>query len=236
MTDFAQVNDTLFNAFMRRFKVRALSNPMMETLGGFGVSAIVYYGGSQVISGQSTPGTFFSFMTALFLLYEPIKRINEVNLTIQEGISAGERIFALLDTPPDVQDRQGSVALETVQQDIVYENVSFSYEGEPVLKDITLRVQAGEAIAVVGESGSGKSTLLDLLPRFYDVSSGRILIDGTDVRDLTQRSLREQIGIVTQQTILFDDTIRNNIAFTAGRISLWKELLTRPKPHMPMIL
>jgi subfamily B ATP-binding cassette protein MsbA len=210
---FVQVNNTLFNAFMRRFKVRALSNPMMETLGGFGVCAIVYYGGSQVITGQSTPGTFFSFMAALLMLYEPIKRINEVNMTIQEGISAGERIFALLDTPPDVQDRQGSAALETVQQDIVYEGVSFTYEGELVLKDITLRVQAGEAVAIVGESGSGKSTILDLLPRFYDVTSGRILIDGTDVRDLTQRSLREQIGIVTQQTILFDDTIRNNIAY-----------------------
>ena len=185
---FVQVNNTLFNAFMRRFKVRALSNPMMETLGGFGVCAIVYYGGSQVITGQSTPGTFFSFMAALLMLYEPIKRINEVNMTIQEGISAGERIFALLDTPPDVQDRQGAAALETVQQDIVYEGVSFTYEGDLVLKDITLRVQAGEAVAIVGESGSGKSTILDLLPRFYDVTSGRILIDGTDVRDLTQRS------------------------------------------------
>ena len=210
---FVQVNNTLFNAFMRRFKVRALSNPMMETLGGFGVCAIVYYGGSQVISGHSTLGTLGSFMGALFLLYEPIKRINEVNMTIQEGISAGERMFSLLDTPPDVQDRPGAAALETVQQDIVYEGVSFTYEGELVLKDITLRVQAGEAVAIVGESGSGKSTILDLLPRFYDVTSGRILIDGTDVRDLTQRSLREQIGIVTQQTILFDDTIRNNIAY-----------------------
>jgi ATP-binding cassette, subfamily B, bacterial MsbA len=218
---FVQVNKTLFNAFMRRFKVRALSNPIMETLGGFGVCAIVYYGGSQVITGQSTPGTFFSFMAALLMLYEPIKRINEVNMTIQEGISAGERIFSLLDTPPDVQDRQGAAALETVQQDVVYESVSFTYEGELVLKDITLRVQAGEAVAIVGESGSGKSTLLDLLPRFYDVNSGRILIDGTDVRDLTQRSLREQIGIVTQQTILFDDTIRNNIAY--GRPDLPQE-------------
>src|SRR5208283_3614813 len=168
-------------------------------------------------------GTFFSFMTALFLLYEPIKRINEVNMTIQEGISAGERIFALLDTPPDVQDRSGAAVLETVEQDIVFDGVSFTYEGDPVLKDITLRVQAGEAIAVVGESGAGKSTLLDLLPRFYDVSSGRILIDGTDVRDLTQRSLREQIGIVTQQTILFDDTIRNNIAY--GRPDLPLEMV-----------
>ncbi|MGB6067818.1 MAG: ABC transporter transmembrane domain-containing protein [Desulfomonilaceae bacterium] len=210
---FVLVNNTLFKAFMRRFKVRALSNPMMETLGGFGVCAIVYYGGSQVISGHSTPGTFFSFMTALFMLYEPIKRINEVNLTIQEGTSAGERIFAFLDAPTEIKDSPAAGTLKTVQRDIVYEDVTFAYDHEPILKGITIRVQAGEAVAIVGESGVGKSTLLDLLPRFYDVTAGRILIDGTDVRDLTQRSLREQIGIVTQQTILFDDTIRNNIAY-----------------------
>lgn len=211
---FTEVNQTLFNAFMRRFKVRALSNPVMETLGGFGVCAVLSYGGYQVIHGHSTPGTFFSFLTALAMLYEPIKRINEVNMTIQEGVSAGERIFSLLDTPMDVADRPGAKIIETVKEEILFENVSFSYDGcEPVLKDVTLKVRAGEAIAVVGESGVGKSTLLDLLPRFYDVTGGRILVDGTDVRDITQKSLRENIGIVTQQTILFDDTIRNNIAY-----------------------
>lgn len=210
---FNDVNQTLFNAFMRRFKVRALSNPVMETLGGFGVCAIVYYGGYQVVNGQSTPGTFFSFMAALFMLYEPIKRMNEVNMTIQEGIAAGERIFALLDTPPDVLDRPTATVLETVEKEIVFDHVSFAYEDQLILKDLSITVKAGEAVAIVGESGVGKSTLLDLLPRFYDVTSGRILIDGKDVRDLTQRSLREKIGIVTQQTILFDDTIRNNIAY-----------------------
>lgn len=210
---FQQVNQTLFNAFMRRFKVRALSNPVMETLGGFGVCAIVFYGGYQVISGHSTQGTFFSFMAALLMLYEPIKRINEVNITIQEGVSAGERIFALLDTPEEVQDRPGARVLESVRDEILFDRVTFAYDSEPVLKEVTLRIKAGEAIAVVGESGVGKSTLLDLLPRFYDVNSGRILVDGTDVRDLTQKSLREKIGIVTQQTILFDDTVRNNIAY-----------------------
>lgn len=210
---FNDVNQTLFNAFMRRFKVRALSNPVMETLGGFGVCAIVYYGGYQVVNGQSTPGTFFSFMAALFMLYEPIKRMNEVNMTIQEGIAAGERIFALLDTPPDVLDRPTATVLETVEKEIVFDHVSFAYEDQLILKDLSITVKAGEAVAIVGESGVGKSTLLDLLPRFYDVTSGRILIDGKDVRELTQRSLREKIGIVTQQTILFDDTIRNNIAY-----------------------
>lgn len=210
---FNDVNQTLFNAFMRRFKVRALSNPVMDTLGGLGVCAIIYYGGYQVVNGQSTPGTFFSFMAALFLLYPPIKTINEVNMTIQEGIAAGERIFALIDTPPDVLDRPGATILETVEKEIVFDHVSFAYEDQLILKDLNIAVRAGEAVAIVGESGVGKSTLLDLLPRFYDVTSGRILIDGLDVRDLTQRSLRKNIGIVTQQTILFDDTIRNNIAY-----------------------
>lgn len=211
---FRAENQKLFNAFMRRFKVRALSNPVMETLGGLGVCAIVTYGGYQVIAGQSTQGTFFSFMAALFMLYEPIKRLNEVNITIQEGVSAGERIFSLLDTPPDVVDEPDAIALEAVEHEVLFDRVSFSYDsGQPVLQDVTLRIKVGEAIAVVGESGAGKSTLLDLLPRFYDVTSGAVRIDGTDIRRFTQRSLRERIGIVTQQTILFDDTVRNNIAY-----------------------
>jgi len=222
---FREVNQTLFNAFMRRFKVRALSNPVMETLGGLGVCAIVFYGGYQVISGHSTQGTFFSFMAALFMLYEPIKRMNEVNITIQEGISAGERIFALLDTPPDVQDKPAAAVLEAVRGDVLYDRVNFAYDETQILKDVTISIQAGEAIAVVGESGVGKSTLMDLLPRFYDVTGGRILVDGRDVRDVTQRSLREKIGIVTQQTILFDDTVRNNIAYGRPDLPLDRVIL-----------
>jgi len=228
---FQEVNQTLFNAFMRRFKVRALSNPVMETLGGFGVSAVVCYGGYQVISGHSTPGTFFSFMAALFMLYEPIKRINEVNMTIQEGVAAGERIFALLNTPAEVEDKPGARTLDTVEHEILFDKVTFAYDSEPVLKDVTIRIQVGEAIAVVGESGVGKSTLLDLLPRFYDVTSGRILVDGVDVRDLTQKSLREKIGIVTQQTILFDDTVRNNIAYGRPEMSLEKVVAASRAAH-----
>jgi len=228
---FSKVNDTLFLAFMRRFKVRALSNPVMETLGGVGVSAVVFYGGYQVINGHSTPGTFFSFMTALFMLYEPIKRINEVNLNIQEGTSAGERIFALLDTPPDVTDRPDAIILNAVSQGIAYESVNFTYEEEPVLHDINIEVKAGQVAAIVGESGGGKSTLLDLLPRFYDVTSGRILVDGVDVRDLTQNSLRGNVGIVTQQTILFDDTVRNNIAYGRPEFPLEKVIGSAKAAH-----
>ncbi len=210
---FAEVNDTLFNAFMRRFKVRAMSNPVMEALGGFGVCAIVTYGGYQVINGESTQGTFFSFMAALVMLYEPIKRVSEVNNTLQEGLTAGERIFNLLDTDPEVQDAPDAIHLGEISGKVEFKDVSFSYDSTQVLKDINFLVNPGEAIAIVGESGVGKSTLLDLAPRFYDPTSGCVLVDGIDIRQLTQKSLREKIGIVTQQTILFDDTIRNNIAY-----------------------
>ncbi|MGC8604081.1 MAG: ABC transporter ATP-binding protein, partial [Desulfomonilaceae bacterium] len=196
---FAEVNDTLFNAFMRRFKVRAMSNPVMEALGGFGVCAIVTYGGYQVINGESTQGTFFSFMAALVMLYEPVKRISEVNNSVQEGLSAGERIFSFMDIEPEVKDAPDSIVLGEISGRVEFQNVCFAYDSTPVLKDINLIVNPGEAIAIVGESGVGKSTLLDLAPRFYDPSEGRILIDGVDVRKVTQRSLREKIGIVTQQ-------------------------------------
>lgn len=228
---FREVNQQLFNSFMRRFKVRALSNPVMETLGGLGVSAIVFYGGLQVINGNSTPGTFFSFIAGLFMLYEPIKRINEANMTIQEGVAAGERIFELLDTSPEVIDGPNAQPLEGVEEEILFDRVTFAYDNEPILNEVTLRIRVGEAVAIVGESGVGKSTLLDLLPRFYDVSSGAVLIDGKDVRDLTQRSLRDKIGIVTQQTILFDDTVRNNIAYGRPDLPLEKVMEAAKAAH-----
>ena len=210
---FRVENEKLFQAFMRRFRIRALSNPVMETLGGVGVCAIVYYGGLQVIEGTSTPGTFFSFITALLMLYEPIKRLNEVYMTIQEGVSAGERIFEIVDTEFDVADKPDALVFNETPGQIVYDNVSFSYDHDTVFEGVNIKVKSGEAVAIVGESGVGKSTILDLLPRFYDVRSGAVRINNVDIRDMTQRSLREQIGMVTQQTILFDDTVRANIAY-----------------------
>ncbi|MBE9546397.1 MAG: lipid A export permease/ATP-binding protein MsbA, partial [Proteobacteria bacterium] len=210
---FGKENERLFKLTMKAISVRAISSPFMEFLGGIGIAAIVLYGGHQVIKGTSTPGTFFSFLTALILLYEPVKRLTNVNNTIQQGISAAIRVFSVMDMVPEIKDKKDAVNLPPISGSIDIRNVSFSYDEIPVLKNIDIRVKAGETIAFVGMSGGGKTTLVNLIPRFYDVTEGEILIDGRDIRDATLKSLRDQIGIVTQQTILFNDTVRNNIAY-----------------------
>jgi subfamily B ATP-binding cassette protein MsbA len=185
----------------------------MEFLGGVGIAAIIFYGGYQVIQGVSTPGTFFSFLAALILLYEPIKRLTNVNNTIQQGIAGAQRVFSIIDAVPEIRNKPEAIPLPAISKAIDIRNVTFRYEDTPVLKQINLTVRAGEAVAFVGMSGGGKTTLVNLIPRFYDVSEGQILIDGRDIRDVTMESLRAQIGIVTQQTILFNDTVRNNIIY-----------------------
>ena len=210
---FAGENELLFRLTMKSVAISAISSPFMEFLGGIGIAVIVFYGGYQVIQGHSTPGTFFSFLTALIMLYEPIKRLTNVNNKIQQGISAAIRVFGIIDTTPDILDAPDAVELPRITQGIALEDVSFRYEETPVLKNIALRIPAGEVLAFVGMSGGGKTTLVNLIPRFYDVTSGRILIDGRDIRTATIASLRKQIGMVTQQTILFNDTVRNNIAY-----------------------
>lgn len=210
---FAGENKKLFNLLMKSVRVRALSHPLMEFLGGVGIAFIVFYGGYNVIKGVATPGTFFSFLAALLMLYEPVKRLSGVNNTIQQGLAAASRIFEVLDAVPEIFNRPGAKTLHSINQGIEFQDVSFRYEEEWVLKNINLQIKTGEVVAFVGASGGGKTTLLNLLPRFYDVSSGRILIDGTDIRDYTVESLRSMIGIVTQQTILFNDTVKNNIAY-----------------------
>lgn len=210
---FAGENKKLFNLLMKSVRVRALSHPLMEFLGGVGIAFIVFYGGYNVIKGVATPGTFFSFLAALLMLYEPVKRLSGVNNTIQQGLAAASRIFEVLDAVPEILNRPGAKTLHSINQGIEFQDVSFRYEEEWVLKNINLQIKTGEVVAFVGASGGGKTTLLNLLPRFYDVSSGRILIDGVDIRDYTVESLRSMIGIVTQQTILFNDTVKNNIAY-----------------------
>jgi subfamily B ATP-binding cassette protein MsbA len=213
---FAEENERYFKINLKRVKVRAFSHPLMELLGGIGVAVIIWVGGYSVIRGEVTPGTFFSFMAAIFMLYAPIRELNKLNLEIQEGLAAAVRVYELLDTVSDIKEEEGAIPLPLISKGVTFQNVSFKYDEEIVLKDISLYVKAGEVIALVGMSGAGKTSLVNLLPRFYDVERGQVLIDDTDIRKVTLLSLREQIGLVTQQTILFNDTVRNNIAY--GRL------------------
>jgi subfamily B ATP-binding cassette protein MsbA len=210
---FAKENRRLFGILIKSVRVRAISHPLMEFLGGLGIAFIVFYGGRSVIRGEATPGTFFSFLAALLMLYEPVKRLSGINNTVQQGLAAAVRIFEVLDTVPEIRDQPKAQVLTRVSQAIEYRDVSFKYEDDWVLENINLHIKVGEMVAFVGASGGGKTTLVNLLPRFYDVTSGKVLIDGVDIRELTAESLRSKIGIVTQTTILFNDTVRSNIAY-----------------------
>jgi subfamily B ATP-binding cassette protein MsbA len=211
---FSDTVDRLFHIIVKDIKNNSLQGPIMELLGGLGITAIIWYGGHQVITGQSTPGVFFSFLTAIIMIYNPIKGVSNINSAVQQGLAAARRIFDLLDIKSTIQDKPGAIALPPFQKSIEFNNVSFSYdEKTEILRNINLEVKYGEVLALVGTSGGGKSTLVNLIPRFFDVTSGSIKIDGTDLRDVTMKSLRAQVAIVSQQTILFNDTVRNNIAY-----------------------
>ena len=210
---FAEANNRYFRYLMKKVKVRALSTPVMELLAYVGIGSFIWIGGYYVIEGKMTPGEFFSFMTALAMLYDPLRGLSKVNLLIQEGIAAAKRVFEILDQTPEVKDSPGAKELPPFSKEIEYRDVYFRYGDEMVLKGISFKVRKGEKVALVGSSGAGKTTIINLLPRFYDVTKGAILIDGVDIREVTLRSLRSQIGVVTQQTLLFNDTVRNNIAY-----------------------
>ena len=193
---------------------RAASHPITEGLSSLAIAAVILYGGHQVISGATTPGSFFSFITALLLAYQPIRSLASLNVTLQEGLSAAVRVFAMLDMEPAIRDRPGAVAKPRPRGEIVFDAVRFAYPGGvPVFDGLDLRVAPGSTVAFVGPSGGGKSTLLNLIPRFFDVDAGRVAIDGVDVRDATLVSLRAAIALVSQDTALFHDTIRANIAY-----------------------
>jgi subfamily B ATP-binding cassette protein MsbA len=210
---FAQKDRGLFNSFMRNIKTSAVSSPIMEVINIFSVAMVIFVGGYWVIQGKMTVGQFFSFMTALYFLYRPIKDLNGVNNIVQDGVAAAKRIFEVLDTKPEIMNREGAATVSRDFRTIEFRNLSFKYEEALVLKSINLTVKAGESIAIVGKSGGGKTTLVNLIPRFYDVSDGAILIDDRDIRDISIESLRSIIAIVTQQTILFNDTVKQNIAY-----------------------
>src|SRR3989337_68079 len=165
---------------------------------GVGAASVIFYGGYSVVKGQSTPGNFFSFMTALFMLYEPVKSLSRINNVIQQGIAAATRVFEVLDTLPDVGEKKGAPGLAQIERGITFDNVDFRYsgEGEYILKDIAFQVSLGTLVAVVGSSGAGQTTLLELPSRVYDPQNGAIRVDGTDLRDVSLSSLRSRIGIV----------------------------------------
>lgn len=231
---FRKRAETLFRLGMKTTIAKSLSSPVMEFLGGIGIAFIIWFGGSRVISGASTPGTFFSFLTAVMMLYDPIKKLSTLNNTIQEGIAALTRIYDVLERPSEIEDPVDPAQFESNMQTggagkdpggVRFENVTFSYnpDEEPVLRDVSLRVDPGEVLALVGMSGGGKTSLVNLVPRFYDVTKGRVLVNGLDVRLCSLKDLRSRISIVTQEPILFNATVRDNIRY--GRMDATDEAI-----------
>jgi subfamily B ATP-binding cassette protein MsbA len=204
-------------------RVQAMTSPVMELLAGVCMVLLFSYAQSRIAAKLLTTGEFISFLTALAMMYAPIKKLNKVNLSLNTALSAAERVFRMLDVPNEVVEKPGAVVLQSVGAGVHYENVTFTYGHDPVLRSIDLRVAPGEIVALVGGSGAGKSTLVNLLPRFYDVTGGRITVDGVDVRDATLKSLRGLMGFVTQEVVLFNDTVRNNIAY--GRSDVDEQLV-----------
>ncbi len=221
----ARFRATLMHLYRTNMRVvRALSvlPPSMELLGGIGLALAIWYGSGQIASGRLTTGEFTSFVAALFLMYAPAKKLSRVNANLQQTIAAADRIFEMMDTHTEVAESPNATPLPPFSSQIEFRDVSFAYEDvhpRTILRGISFKVPAGQMVAIVGRSGAGKTTLVNLLPRFFDVSAGAINIDGLDLRNVTVKSLRAQIGIVTQETVLFDDTIANNIAYGTVKAS-----------------
>ncbi|HEV8396002.1 MAG TPA: lipid A export permease/ATP-binding protein MsbA [Vicinamibacterales bacterium] len=212
---FEQASRHLYRTNMRVTSALSVLPPLMEFMGGLAFVGALWIGSQEISSKRLTPGDFLMFITALFMMYAPAKKLSRVNANIQQALAASDRIFDILDTHSEVEDRAGAPVATPFGRGIEFRDVQFAYagaEGE-TLGGVSLTVTAGQMVAIVGRSGAGKTTLVNLLPRFYDVTGGAILMDGVDIRDVTLASLRAQIGIVTQETVLFDDTIAANIAF-----------------------
>lgn len=209
---FKDKNQNFYREMMRATRITEFSTLIMEFVGGLGIGLVFLYGGWLVIKGTITAGDFFSFLTAVFMIYTPAKRLATVNNAFQQSRAALDRIYTLL---KEDKERDGSISIRTIKNEIVFSNVSFRYpdKEEDALYDVNIRVRKGEIIAVVGRSGAGKTTFVDLIPRFYSPLRGSIYMDGTDIAQATLKSLRSQIGIVSQDVILFNDSIRANIAF-----------------------
>jgi len=210
---FNAENKKILKRSMKAARMQGFVSPVMEMLAAFAIAAVLWYGGFSVASGGRTQGEFMAFLMAMFLLYQPFKALAKTYAVIPQGLAGAERVFEILDTVPEIENRPNAGPAPAFSDAIEFHNVSFGYGRKPVLKNISLKIRRGEMVALVGVSGVGKSTLADLAPRFYDVTAGRITIDGVDIRDVTLESLRSQIGIVAQHTFLFNDTVKNNIAY-----------------------
>jgi subfamily B ATP-binding cassette protein MsbA len=210
---FAQKSYQIFRLEMKENKVREMSSPLMELMGGLGIGFIIWYGGWHVIAGTYSFGEFMAFLTAVGMMYQPLKKISRLNNAIQRGMAAIERIYEILERKSDLVEAATPVDVPAGSHRISFKNVSFKYDRDLVLKNIDLAVEPGEIVALVGMSGGGKSTLVNLIPRFYDPVGGMVLIDDIDIRQFSVAALRARIAIVTQEPILFNDTVRNNIAY-----------------------
>jgi subfamily B ATP-binding cassette protein MsbA len=211
---FMKFNREVLRANLKATRVMALTTPLMELIGGCAVAGILYYGHYRIQSGATTMGTFSAFLATLYAMYVPVKKLSQANSIVQQAVSAAERSVELLDREVAVVDREGAGALAPFRDAIRFEGVDFSYDGERfVLDGLQLEVPRGQILAIVGSSGAGKTTLVNLLPRLFDPRRGRVTVDGADIRSVTLASLRRQIGMVTQETILFDDSVGNNIAY-----------------------
>jgi len=214
---FKNAANRLFRANLRSVRIQSISSPLMDTLGAIAIAAFLFIGRDQILRGRMTMGIFGAFIILLFNLYNPVRKFAYFYNSFQQAMGASSSIFLFFDTKDDVKERPHAATLKEFSQQVQFENVGFSYSTEQgehqILHNVDLEVRAGEVLALVGPSGAGKSTLVNLIPRFFDVTSGRILIDGQDIRELTLASLRRQVAQVTQETILFNDTVRHNIAY-----------------------
>ena len=210
---FSKKNGELLKIELKAVKARAVSSPVMESLAGVGIAFIIWYGGNNVIAGVYTAGTFMAFLAAVVSLYTPVKKVSKLNNVIQQGLAAADRVYDIIETESEISESEHPEELKQGPHRVTFEKVFFKYEEDLVLKGINLDVKAGEILALAGMSGGGKSSLVNLIPRFYDVCGGSIRIDGIDIRDASLSSVRSQIAIVTQEPILFNDTVRNNIAY-----------------------
>lgn len=219
---FQSHNRQNLRSSMKAVRASALLTPVVELLASLGIALVFWYGGTSVINGDMTPGALLAFLFYAVNLSNPLKRISRTYSTLQRSLASADRVFQVMDLVPEVQDRPGAVEMKKVTGEVVFDHLCFEYvKDHPVLKDINFTAKPGQTIALVGSSGSGKTTLVNLIPRFYDLTAGQILIDGQDIREVTQKSLREQIGIVPQETMLFSGSVRDNIRY--GRLDATDE-------------